>query len=145
MLDEPTRSAILRLQQEGHGSRAIANVLGISRGSVKSVLRDGRVEISPMVRTEKGEPHRELIVELFASCKGNLVRVHEELALLGAALSYPALTAFCRRHAIGHEPAPPAGAYHFDPGQEMQHDTSPHEAVIGGRVQRIQTASLVLC
>lgn len=145
MLDEPTRSAILRLHEEGHGSRAIADVLGISRGSAKRVLRDGRVEVPPVVRLEKADPHRELIVELFASCKGNLVRVHEELALLGAALSYPALTAFCRRHGIGHEPTRPAGAYHFDPGQEMQHDTSPHEAVIGGRVRRIQTASLVLC
>ena len=31
------------------------------------------------------------------------------------------------------------------PGQEMQHDTSPHRAEIGGRVQPVQTASLVCC
>ena len=101
MLDEPTRSAILRLHAEGHGSRVIADVLGISRGSVKRVLREGKVEIPTLVRAEKAEPHRELIMELHASCKGNLVRVHEELALVGAELSYQALTAFCRRHGIG--------------------------------------------
>ncbi len=30
MLDEPTRSAILRLREAGHGSRAIADVLGVT-------------------------------------------------------------------------------------------------------------------
>jgi predicted transcriptional regulator len=145
MLDERTRSAILRLSEEGHGTRAIADVLGISRGSVKGVLRDGRVELAPMVRVEKADSYREQILELIASCKGNLVRVHEELVHSGADFSYQALTAYCRRHAIGHPPAPPAGRYHFEPGQEMQHDTSPHEAVIGARTRRVQTAALALC
>lgn len=146
MLDETTRSAILRLAAEGHGTRAIAGVLGISRVSVKRVLRDGRAEVTRSLRAEKAEPHRELIAELFVSCKGNLVRVHEELlARVDVELSYQALTAFCRRHGIGHEPARPSGRYHFEPGQEMQHDTSPHDAVIGGRARRVQTAALALC
>ncbi len=72
------------------------------------------------------------------------MRVHEELTAAGAELSYQALTAFCRRHGIGQEPIVPAGRYHFEPGQEAQHDTSPHEAVIGGRKRRVQTASAVL-
>jgi hypothetical protein len=37
------------------------------------------------------------------------------------------------------------GHYDFQPGQEMQHDTSPHRASIAGVEQRIETASLVLC
>jgi hypothetical protein len=96
-------------------------------------------------RTEKGAPHRDQIVELYQQCRGNLVRVHEELVTQGVAISYPALTAFCRRHGIGHAPTPPVGHYEFQPGQEMQHDTSPHRAVIAGVEQRIETASLVLC
>jgi hypothetical protein len=73
------------------------------------------------------------------------VRVHEELVAAGAALSYQGLTAFCRRHGIGH-PAPRlAGRYEFEPGEEMQHDTSPHDVKIGGKLRRAQTASLVLC
>lgn len=60
-------------------------------------------------------------------------------------LSYPALTAFCRRAGIGSKPAVPAGQYHFEPGQEMQHDTSPHEVVLGGQKRSLQTASAVLC
>jgi hypothetical protein len=73
------------------------------------------------------------------------VRVHEELVAGGAALSYPALTAFCRRQGIGQTPIVPAGRYHFDPGVEMQHDTSPHEVEVGGKKCKAQTASAVLC
>lgn len=63
----------------------------------------------------------------------------------GAKLSYPALTAFCRRSGIGQKPAVPSGQYHFEPGQEMQHDTSPHEVKLGGTKRLVQTASAVLC
>jgi len=73
------------------------------------------------------------------------VRVHEELVAGGAALSYQALTAFCRRHGIGQPTAEAAGHYEFQPGEEMQHDTSPHEVELGGRKRRVQTASAVLC
>jgi hypothetical protein len=73
------------------------------------------------------------------------VRVHEELTAGGAELSYPALTAFCRRQGIGQAPIVPAGRYHFEPGVEMQHDTSPHAVEVGGRKYQAQTASAVLC
>lgn len=145
MLDEATRAAILRLREEGHGTRTIARVLHLSRGAVKRVCHDGSREVPRLERDEKAEPYRDQILELYASCKGNLVRVHEELVSSGASFSYTALTAFCRRHGIGHEPLRPAGQYVFEPGKEMQHDTSPHEAEIGGRRVGVQTASLVLC
>ena len=73
------------------------------------------------------------------------MRVHEELAASGAPFSYQALTAFCRRQGIGNEPKEPVGEYHFQPGQEMQHDTSPHRAEIGGQLRSVQTASLICC
>jgi hypothetical protein len=73
------------------------------------------------------------------------VRVHEELVAGGAELSYAALTAFCRRHAIGYAPPAPSGRYDFRPGEELQHDTSPHELELGGRKRKVQTASAVLC
>jgi transposase len=146
MLDEAIRTSILALHDAGRGTRAIARALGISRGAVKAVLADGRASPRPIARAEKAEPLRDEILALLASCQGNLVRVHEELrGQHGVALSYPALTAFCRRHGIGHAPPQPVGRYHFVPGQEMQHDTSPHLAHIGGAERRVQTASLVLC
>ena len=73
------------------------------------------------------------------------MRVHEELTASGAPLSYQALTAFCRRHGIGQAPPVAAGQYHFGPGEEMQHDTSPHELELAGKKRKVQTASAVLC
>lgn len=146
MLDQTTRSAILRLREEGHGTRVIARALGVSRGAVRQVLEDGAAEVPRLERPEKAEPYREQILELYSSCKGNLVRVHEELvATVGAELSYQALTAFCRRHGIGYEAPLPAGRYEFEPAEEMQHDTSPHVADIRGRRMSVQTAVLALC
>jgi hypothetical protein len=73
------------------------------------------------------------------------VRVHEELAASGAELSYPALTAFCRRQGIGQTSLVAAGRYHFEPGEELQHDTSQHEVEVDGKKHKAQTASAVLC
>lgn len=97
------------------------------------------------MRSERAAAHRDEILRLYSECRGNLVRVHEELLAHGAELSYPALTAFCRRAGVGRAPKPAAGSYHFEPGSEMQHDTSPHVAHLGGRERRVATASLVLC
>ena len=63
----------------------------------------------------------------------------------GAEMSYPALTAFCRRHGIGQTPPVASGQYHFEPGEETQHDTSPHEVELAGKKRKVQTASAVLC
>jgi hypothetical protein len=145
MLDEATRTAILKLHEQGHGSRAIARALGVARASVRRVIDSGRVEVPEFKRAELAEPWREQILELYSRYQGHLGRVHEELSARGAVLSYPALTAFCRRHGIGTPPPLPAGHYEFAVAEEMQHDTSPHRAKIGGVLTRVQSASLVLC
>ena len=139
-----TRSAILRLRDEGHGTRSIARALGISRSAVRLVVELGTAEVPQLARSEKAEPHRQEILDLYHGCKGNLVRVHEEMVVAGATLSYQALTAFCRRHGIGHDAKEPVGSYHFEPGEEMQHDTSPHQVKVGGKLIPVETASLVL-
>ena len=145
MLDEAIRTAILELKKKGCGSRKIAKALGLSREAVREVIKSGKAQVPPIEREEAAEPYREQLLELHARFGGHLGRVHEELLQQGASFSYQALTAFCRRHAIGHEPKLPAGRYHFAPGQEMQHDTSPHRAELGGVLRKVQTASLVLC
>ncbi|MBI4628438.1 MAG: transposase, partial [Candidatus Rokubacteria bacterium] len=124
--------------------RAIARALAVSRAAVRDVLRRGTAEVPRLARPEKALEHREDILQLLQQCDGSFMRVHEELTKLGLQLSYPALTAFCRRHGIGQVPKQPAGRYDFAPGQEMQHDTSPHDLHLGGKVRRVQTASLVL-
>jgi hypothetical protein len=145
MLDEHQRVAVLELAKKGFGSRRIARALKISRSAARDIIAGGESNAPTITRPEKAEAHREEIVELYARCKGNLVRVHEELVKSGGKLSYQALTGFCRRHELGRAPKLPAGHYDFAPGQEMQHDTSPHRAKIGGRLRSVQIASLVLC
>ena len=145
MLSQAQRTAILELHTQGISRREIVRVLGISRPTVRKVLRSKAAAVPEVQRAEKAEPYRQRILELFSNCKGNLVRVHEELAAGGAELSYQALTAFCRRHDIGQAPAVASGRYDFQPGEEVQHDTSPHEVELAGKKRKVQTASAVLC
>jgi len=146
VLDLETRTAILRLTREGHGARKIARALGVSRNAVRSVVRSGQAEVPLLQREDSLTPHIERVRELYVACQGNRVRVAEELkAELGQEIAYSTLTAFCRRHDIGRKPKKRVGQYHFAPGKEMQHDTSPHKVKVGGRMQSLHCASLVLC
>ncbi|MCE5310742.1 MAG: IS21 family transposase [Acidobacteriales bacterium] len=145
MLSQAQRTTILELHTQGVAKREIARLMEISRVAVRKVLRSNSSAVPELQRSEKAEPYRQQILELFETCQGNLVRVHEELVASGAELSYPALTAFCRRHGIGYQPPVAAGQYDFAPGEELQHDTSPHELELAGKKRKVQTASAVLC
>jgi transposase len=144
MLDRDTRAAILKLAAEGHGKKTIARLLKVSRNSVREVLATGQIEV-PIDRPSRLLPHLDRIRELYASCKGNEIRVHEELVTEGLDVGYSTLTRFCRQHEIGGTSKRPAGRYDFAPGVEMQHDTSPHKVEVGSQVRTLQCASLVLC
>jgi len=99
----------------------------VARNSVRRVLGSGQAPVPVLERAVK-------------------LAAHEELASENLEIGYSTLTAFCRRHGLGSWPPPErAGRYTFAPGQEMQHDTSPHDVVVGGRRRRLQCASLVLC
>jgi hypothetical protein len=145
MLKRDQRTAILELHGKGVGGRKIARLLRLSRGAVRRVIASKAAAVPEIARAAKADPYRQEILELLGICEGNLVRVHEELMAGGAALSYSTLTGFCRRNGIGQEPKTPVGRYHFNPGQEQQHDTSPHKVKLSGIERVAQTASLVLC
>jgi transposase len=146
VLNHETRSAILRLAQEGHGTRFIAKAVGVARASVRTVLEQGQSEVPDIERTDQLGRHLEALRELHGVCGGNLVRVQEELAArYGVVVPYSTLTRFCRKAKLGVSPKVAAGRYDFGPGEEMQHDTSPHDVVVGGKKMRLQCASLVMC
>ena len=145
MLKQSLRATILELYLKGVSKRKIARLLKIARNTVNSVISSQTAQPPRIQRPEKGQPHRDEILEMHHLYRGNMVRVHEELQAQGVRMSYPALTGFCRRHGIGTKPKQPAGRYHFQPGQEMQHDTSPHTTEINDKKCNIQTASVVLC
>ena len=146
MLNHETRSAILRLRQEGHGTRFIAKAVGVARDSVQRVLTSGSADVPKIERPDQLGVHADRIRKLEADCGGNLVRVHEELlARHGIEVAYSTLTRFCRGAEIGVVTKVAAGRYEFGPGAEMQHDTSPHQVTVGGSKVLLQCASLVQC
>ncbi len=81
----------------------------------------------------------------YGRARGNVVRVRELLAADGLDICYSTLTRWVREAGLR---APPrrAGAYEFVPGQEMQHDTSPHRVTFAGTARPVSTqcAGLVL-
>lgn len=89
-------------------------------------------------------PHLELIRDLYTRCQGNRVRVHEMLRDAGVETAYATLTEFCREQGVGVRPKQVVGTYNFQPGEEMQHDTSPHRVKLAERLTLLQCASLVL-
>src|SRR6266567_1929424 len=99
---------ILELHTQGVAKREIARVLGISRVAVRKVLRSNSTTVPEVSRSQKAEPYRQQILELFDQCQGNLVRVHEELMV-----PVPEMAAFGERfgfvfvaHAIGNANPP---------------------------------------
>jgi transposase len=138
--------AVLTLHGQGHSSRKIAKDLELGRNVVREIIASGRAQVA----TRQGKPHRlEPFVEklrgLHAECRGNIVRVREELrSRHGVDVPYTTLTRFCRERWIGREEKERVGRIVTEPGEEAQHDTSPYLIEIGGKRVKRQCASLVL-
>jgi len=136
------QEAIVTLLEQGLPIREISRLLNVSRSVVRRVKRTG-------VRTSRQEPKPanldlDLIRQTFARCKGNVVRVQEILATEhDTTMAYSSLTRLVREAHL-REPKARVGRYDFGPGEEMQHDTSPHRVRIGEKVLTAQCASLVL-
>lgn len=144
MLEQDTRAAILRLQEAGHSLRKIAKDLDVSRNSVRQVLASGITQVPILHRAHPLDPHVDVIRSLYTECRGNIVRVLEELHLRhGITTAYSTLTRFCRRRVITPDAPKPTLRIVTGPGEEMQHDTSPYTIVVGGQSVKRQCASLV--
>ena len=126
------------------GLREISRTLKVSRNTVRSVIKKGGAPES--ARESKYLEHLSVIKMLVRECRGNAVRVREELeSRHGISIPYQSLTWIIRKHEIGSQKSKKrAGEYVFEPGEEMQHDTSPHNLKLGERKITAQCASLVL-
>ena len=100
----------------------------------------------PSVSKESGyDRHIEYVRELFRDCQGNVVRVQEELAArYEVNIPYQSLTWLIRKYQLRIPAQKRAGRYHFEPGEEMQHDTSPHRLKLANRQLTAQCAALSL-
>jgi transposase len=133
--------AILSLKDKGIALREISRLLRVSRNTVRRVLR-GKERAQ---RTSRYEELAPLIEEQLRLCRGNAVRVQEILRDHGHEIPYSTLARVVRDLDLREEARKKrSGTYEFGPGEEMQHDTSPHQVILGGKKVKAQCASLVL-
>jgi len=86
----------------------------------------------------------ELIRATFERCGANVVRVHEVLEQEHQlSITYSTLKRWVRQAGLRGKPRR-SGSYDFAPGQESQHDTSPHWVTVASKRVRGECASLVL-
>jgi transposase len=100
-------------------------------------------------RPQRQSPYEELspiVHEVFKRSEGNVVRVQEILqSEYGRTVPYSTLTRIVRDLDLREDKKKRrSGTYEFGPGQEMQHDTSPHQVLMGDKKIKAQCAGLVL-
>jgi transposase len=143
MIGYEIRQAILTLKAQGQGIREISRTLKVSRNTVRRVLRESDGEGEAALSTGHSAII-DLLPEIYRRCKGNAVRIQEVLAQEHAiAVPYSTLTRLIREQDL-REPKRRSGIYTFDPGEEMQHDTSPHRLTLGHKTLIAQCVSLIL-
>lgn len=122
--------------------REISRLLKLSRNTVRRILRapERHASAAPPCDAQT----LALLEATFERARGNVVRAQELLAQeQGRAVSYSTLTRWVRQAGL-RPPAQRSGEYTFAPGEEMQHDTSPHRVVLAGKPVTVQCAALVL-
>ncbi len=135
---------IIELDKNGVSKRTIARQLKISRNTISRVLAQKGTRPAPEKESQY-ECHLPDIRELFNLCNGNVVRVQEELkARHDIEIPYQSLTWLTRKNQLRTPVKKRAGRYHFAPGEEMQHDPSPHRLKLANRPVTGQCAALTL-
>jgi transposase len=143
MTPSEIKDAVRTLQAQGQSLREISRGLKLSRNTVRRILRHSEKR-RPATEPALDALTRERLERAFERARGNAARVQQLLAEEHALdLPYSTLTRWIRQAALRAAPKR-AGEYHFAPGEEMQHDTSPHRLVLGGKEISTQCAGLVL-
>jgi transposase len=138
---------VCALQQQGTSLREISRLLGLSRNTVRRILR----EPAPPARaagvtgsTALDDAMQQRLAQVYERARGNAVRMGQILAAEhDLRLPYSTLTRWVREAELRAAPKR-SGEYHFAPGQEMQHDTSPHRMEVAGTNLMAQCAGLTL-
>jgi hypothetical protein len=145
MHEPPTAQMVKSLLKVGKSIREIGRILKVSRNTVRKWLRQETPPEEPMFKNEKEQELVQLVQSLLPSCRGNLVRVHDILTNDHQQnLAYSSLTYLVRKYQLKEMGKKQRfGEYSFEPGVEMQHDTSPHQLMINGQSVKAQCASLV--
>lgn len=136
------RNSIVTLAQQATSLREISRLLHLSRNTVRRILReppDANAPTGALAPALQGQ-----LAQVYARAKGNAVRMGQILAdEHDLHPPYSTLTRWVRQGEL-RAPAKRSGQYHFEPGQEMQHDTSPHRVEVAGKLITAQCAGLTL-
>ncbi len=143
MLSNEKKQTILVLYKLGCGIRKIHRLLNISRKAIRKVV-NGETE-KQEDRPSRYESITPFVQKHFNECKGNAVRLKEVLEeKYDKTLPYSSLTRIVRELNLRNNKKKRAGSYTFGPGREVQHDTSPHRLVVGGKQVMAQCASATM-
>ena len=141
MKSKEIADSVQTLSPQGHSLHEISRLLHLSRNTVRRILR-GR-DAAKATGAAPAAMQQQL-KQVYERAQGNAVRMAQILASEhDMALPYSTLTRWVRQAELRAAPQR-SGEYHFMPGQEMQHDTSPHRLTIGGRTLTAQCAALTL-
>lgn len=145
MHEPPIANMVRQLLQAGKSIREIGRILKVSRNTVRKWSREEAILDGTVFKNEKKQELVELVQSLLQACRGNLVRVHEVMINEHHQnLAYSSLTHLVRQYQLKETGKKQRfGEYIFEPGVEMQHDTSPHQVLINGQSVKAQCASLV--
>ena len=137
------RNAVCALQAKGHSLRDISRSLALSRNTVRRILRQPNRTAGEAAPCDEATLAK--LKTAFERARGNVVRARELLTDDGLEVGYSTLTRWVREADL-REPPRRAGEYSFVPGQEMQHDTSPHRVTFATADKPVtaQCAGLVL-
>ena len=129
------------MRAQGRSLHEITRLLRLSRNTVRRILR---APATPKVAGSAQAAVQQRLEDVYARAQGNAVRMAQILASeYDMQLPYSTLTRWVRQAELRAAPKR-SGEYHFAAGQEMQHDTSPHRLMIGGKTLTAQCAALSL-
>ena len=135
------RNSVRVLKAQGQTLREISRLLKLSRNTVRRILRDGEADEVPSCQQPQMLAR---IEDAFARAHGNVARMQQLLVEENdLPVPYSTLTRWIREAGLRRPPRR-SGEYHFGPGEEMQHDTSPHRMTMAGKTITAQCAGLVL-
>ncbi|MAZ92309.1 MAG: hypothetical protein CMF76_10160 [Maricaulis sp.] len=149
------REQILRLHDQGTGTRPIARALGRSRTTIKRVLKErGRSESSqaseankpPAERASKLDPFRAQIKEKVLDQNLTTVRILRELQESGYTGGRTILADYVRalRTPLAPRARKVTRRFETEPGEETQIDWSTYRIELGGRERTVHALAMVL-
>lgn len=137
MVDLQTRRAIFSLHEKGMSIREISRRFKLGRNTVRRIISQGG-ETPQKIRNDKIEIDCNLLTRLYSDCEGRVQRMYEKLTEEhGLNVAYSTLTRMTRELGLSGKRNDRCGQVEDQPGEEMQHDTSPYTIKIGGKSSRV--------